>query len=189
MRTPTNAIAPHLLAVDLTNQLPYLLRRAHFEAEGVFAEMFDSLAATPRQSAVLLTVAQQPGVSQANLSDQLGLDANTLSSIVSRMLRKRLIRRERSATDKRRYGLQVAEAGYRQLVQFLPCVGKYQQRVARRLSADEREQLIVLLQRLLGFAAEFPTSSPGLRGSPSRRSRLGRLGASTKRGWPGQARP
>jgi len=34
MRTPNNAIAPHPLAVDLTNQLPYLLRRAHFEAEG-----------------------------------------------------------------------------------------------------------------------------------------------------------
>jgi MarR family transcriptional regulator, temperature-dependent positive regulator of motility len=151
MRTPTNGIAPHLLAVDLTNQLPYLLRRAHFEAEAVFAELFDSLAATPRQSAVLLTVAQQPGVSQASLSDQLGLDANTLSSIVARLLRKRLIRRERSATDKRRYGLQVTEAGYRQLAQFLPSVGKYQQRVARRLSADEREQLIVLLQRLLGF--------------------------------------
>jgi DNA-binding MarR family transcriptional regulator len=99
----------------------------------------------------LLTVAQQPGISQATSSDQLGLDANTLSSIVSRMLRKRLIRRERSFTDKRRYGLQVTEAGYRQLAQFLPSVGKYQQRVARRLSADEREQLIVLLQRLLEF--------------------------------------
>jgi DNA-binding MarR family transcriptional regulator len=157
MRTPTNAVAPHLLAVDLTNQLPYLLRRAHFEAEAVFAELFDSLAATPRQSAVLLTVAQLPGVSQAMLSDQLGLDANTLSSIVSRMLRKRLIRRERSATDKRRYGLQVADAGYRQLAQFLPSVGKYQQRVGRRLSTREREQLIVLLQRLLGF----DVSSPG----------------------------
>ena len=99
----------------------------------------------------MLTVAQQPGISQATSSDQLGLDANTLSSIVSRMLRKRLIRRERSVTDKRRYGLQVTEAGYRQLAQFLPSVGKYQQRVARRLSADEREQLIVLLQRLLEF--------------------------------------
>jgi DNA-binding MarR family transcriptional regulator len=167
MRAPTNAIAPHLLAVDLTNQLPYLLRRAHFEAEAVFAEMFDSLAATPRQSAILLTVAQQPGVSQAMLSDQLGLDANTLSSIISRMLRKRLIRRERSATDNRRYGLQVTDAGYRQLAQFLPNVGKYQQRVGRRLSADEREQLIVLLQRLLGFGVPSPSSSPGL----SRRSR------------------
>jgi DNA-binding MarR family transcriptional regulator len=151
MRTPPQTISPHLLAVDLTNQLPYLLRRAHFEAEAVFAEMFDSLAATPRQSAVLLTVAQQPGASQASLSDQLGLDANTLSSIVSRMLRKRLIRRERSATDKRSYGLHVTEAGYGRLADFLPSVGKYQQRVARRLSAEEREQLIVLLQRLLGF--------------------------------------
>jgi DNA-binding MarR family transcriptional regulator len=157
MRTPPQTISAHLLAVDLTNQLPYLLRRAHFEAEGVFAEMFGSLAATPRQSAVLLTVAQQPGVSQASLSDQLGLDANTLSSIVSRMLRKRLIRRERSATDKRRYGLQVTDAGYRQLARFLPNVGRYQQRVARRLSAEEREQLIVLLQRLLGFESSDRT--------------------------------
>jgi DNA-binding MarR family transcriptional regulator len=139
--------------------------------------MFDSLAATPRQSAVLLTVAQQPGVSQANLSDQLGLDANTLSSIVSRMLRKRLIRRERSTTDKRRYGLRVTEAGYRQLAQFLPSVGKYQQRVGRRLSADERMQLIVLLQRLLGFDVSSPSSSPGL----SRRSRLGGHSGSLKR--------
>ena len=116
----------------------------------------------------MLTVAQQPGISQASLSDQLGLDANTLSSIVSRMLRKRLIRRERSVTDKRRYGLQVTEGGYRQLAQFLPSVGKYQQRVGRRLSADERKQLIVLLQRLLGFESPdliLRSPSPGSRGT------------------------
>ena len=143
--------ASHLRAVDLTQQLAYLLRRAHFEAEAAFVELFDVLDITPRQAAVLLTVAQNPGISQASLSDRVALDANTLSSMISRMLRKRLIRRERSATDKRSYGLQVTDAGFRQLARFLPSVGRYQQRVARRLSAEEREQLIVLLQRLLGF--------------------------------------
>ena len=143
--------ASRLHAVDLTQQLAYLLRRAHFEAEGTFVELFDALDITPRQAAVLLTVAQNPGISQAILSDRVALDANTLSDIISRMLRKQLIRRERSATDKRSYGLQVTDPGKRQLAQFLPGVDKYQRRVGRRLSADQRGQLIVLLQRLLGF--------------------------------------
>ena len=143
---------PHLQAVDLTQQLAYLLRRAHFEAEAAFSELFDALDITPRQAAVLLTVAQNPGISQASLSDRVGLDANTLSSMISRMLRKRLIQRARSATDRRSYGLHVGDAGHRQLAQFLPGVDKYQRRVGRRLTAEEREQLIVLLQRLLGFA-------------------------------------
>jgi DNA-binding MarR family transcriptional regulator len=142
-------IAPHLLAMDLTNELPYLLRRAHFEAEARFAEIFGAMRVTSRQAALLLTIMQRPGISQAKLTDLLGLDPNTLSSIVSRVLRRRLIKRERSPSDRRSYGLRITPDGLRLLGCILPGVGTYQQRVTSRLTAVERRQLVVLLQRLL----------------------------------------
>src|SRR5262245_44518744 len=150
-RAGRTAIEPRLRGMDLTDALPYLLRRAHFEAEAAFAELFGSRGITSRQAALLLTVLQQPGISQARLADQLGLDANTLGSIVARVGRRRLIRRERLSGDQRSYGLHVTDAGVRELAGVLPGIGRYQQRLTRRLTVGERRQLVVLLRRLLGL--------------------------------------
>ncbi|MEQ1711924.1 MAG: MarR family transcriptional regulator, partial [Hyphomicrobium sp.] len=48
---------------------------------------------TPRQYAVLITVAQNEGLSQTNLVDKTGIDRSTLADIVRRMLKKGLLQR------------------------------------------------------------------------------------------------
>ena len=56
---------------------------------------------TPRQLAVLVTVAQNEGLSQTGLVDRTGIDRSTLADIVRRMQRKGLLQRRRTKEDAR----------------------------------------------------------------------------------------
>jgi DNA-binding MarR family transcriptional regulator len=153
--TGSGDIAPALAAMDLTRELPYLLRRAHFEAEAGFNELFDDEGVTSRQSAILLTVLQRPGISQKDLGDHLGIDANTLSAMVARMLQRGLISRRRQTEDRRSYGLAIEPPGRKTLAKILPRIAEYQRVVTRRLGKGDREILVALLQRLLGLPVEL----------------------------------
>lgn len=60
---------------------------------------------------VLYELAQQAGLTAADLQAQLGLDAGYLSRMLRQFARRRLIRRERSADDARRVHLQLTTRG------------------------------------------------------------------------------
>src|SRR4029434_1329083 len=74
----------------------HLLHRAGQCAGDIFhAEMKDG-DLTPRQLAVLVTVAQNEGLSQTGLVDRTGIDRSTLADIVRRLQRKGLLQRRRT---------------------------------------------------------------------------------------------
>ena len=66
---------------------------------------------TPRQFAVLLSVHQNPGVSQTDLVRTTGIDRSTLTEILRRLGRRGLIRRERQPEDRRTNALHLTEDG------------------------------------------------------------------------------
>lgn len=138
-------------AFDLEAHLPHLLRRAHFEAEACFAELYGAQA-TSRQLALLVTVLQSPGLSQTAVAARIGLDLNTCSDLVRRTVRLGWLKRRRSAADARAFELVATGEGAR-LVETLalPLAAPYAQRVAQRLSAAERERLVRLLRKLLAL--------------------------------------
>ena len=86
--------------IDRLGRSPlHMLHRAGQCAGEVFhAEMQDG-DLTPRQYAVLLTVASNEGISQTGLVDKTGIDRSTLADIVRRMLKKGLLQRRRTKED------------------------------------------------------------------------------------------
>ncbi|MDM0021683.1 MarR family winged helix-turn-helix transcriptional regulator [Variovorax saccharolyticus] len=135
---------------QLLQHLPHLLRRAHFEADALFPSIYgDGL--TSRQLALLVAVAQRPGGSQSQVAQDIGLDLNTCSDLVQRTASKGLLKRERSSVDGRSFCLFLTDDGERALVDSTGKAVEYRDAVARRLSASEREQLIGLLRKMLGF--------------------------------------
>lgn len=135
---------------DLHRHLPHLLRRAHFEAEGLFPAVYGD-AVTSRQLALLVAIAQQPGLSQSELAQRIGIDLNTCSDLVARMAGKALIERRRSEADGRSYCLFLSADGEQIKRQGVALAGTYRDAVARRLSAEEQAQLVALLRRMLGL--------------------------------------
>jgi len=135
---------------DLTRHLPHLLRRAHFEADAVFTQVYGS-AVTSRQLALVTVVGMQPGASQSSVAQTIGLDLNTCSDLVARTIAKGWLRRERSSVDGRSYCLYLTEAGQVIRDEGLAFAPAYQDKVFTRLSRSERDSLRQLLRKLLGF--------------------------------------
>lgn len=135
----------------LLHHLPHLLRRAHFESDAVFVQVYGD-AVTSRQLALLAVVARLPGASQSQVALEIGLDLNTCSDLVARTVAKGLLQRERSPTDGRVFALYLTEAGRSVAEDGVRRAAQYEDALAQRLSAEEREALVALLRKLIGFA-------------------------------------
>lgn len=85
------------------------------------------------------------------LADRVGLDANTFSDLAKRSQRKGLIRRERSPTDGRAFGLCLTERGWATIAAAGHITAAYQDRIARHLTDAERRDLARLLKRMLAL--------------------------------------
>lgn len=137
-------------AFSLEVHLPYLLRRAHFEADAIFPRLYGT-SVTSRQLALLVAVSERPGASQSDVAKAIGLDLNTCSDLVARTIGKGFLRRERSLVDARTYCLFLTSEGAAVLDVGIALAPAYQQQVTSRLSPAESEQLRFLLRKLMGF--------------------------------------
>lgn len=147
------SVAVSFELLDLTS---HLLRRAHFYAEGEFLAAYPGLDVTSRQLALLFTINRFPGATQAELAETVGFDVNTLSDLAKRSERKGLLRRVRSARDGRALGLYLTEAGCQLVAEAADHTPAYQQRIVQNLSDTEARQLVLLLNKMLGFTQQQP---------------------------------
>jgi DNA-binding MarR family transcriptional regulator len=97
---------------------------------------------TPRQLAVLMTVAQNEGLSQTGLVDRTGIDRSTLADIVRRMQRKGLLQRRRTKEDARAYAVKLTDEGRRVLRTAEPVARRVDERILDALPTRQRDQFI-----------------------------------------------
>jgi DNA-binding MarR family transcriptional regulator len=97
---------------------------------------------TPRQLAVLMTVAQNEGLSQTGLVDRTGIDRSTLADIVRRMQRKGILQRRRTREDARAYAVKLTDEGRRVLRIAEPVGKKVDERILEALPARHRDQFV-----------------------------------------------
>jgi DNA-binding MarR family transcriptional regulator len=127
----------------------HLLHRAGQCAGDIFqAEMMHG-ELTPRQFAVLYTVAKNEGLSQTGLVERTGIDRSTLADIVRRMQRKGLLQRRRTKEDARAYAVKLTEEGRRVLRAADPAARRVDQRILEGLPGKQREQFMNELQSIV----------------------------------------
>lgn len=97
---------------------------------------------TPRQYAVLITVAHNEGLSQTNLVDRTGIDRSTLADIIRRMLKKGLIQRRRTREDARAYAVKLTEEGSRVLKSAEPMARRIDDKIMAALPGSSRERFL-----------------------------------------------
>lgn len=120
----------------------HLLHRAGQCASEVFQTELGSDDLTPRQYAILLTVAQNEGVSQTQLVELTGIDRSTLADVVRRMLKKGLLQRRRTRDDARAYAVKLTEEGARVLKTHDPLARKVDERILSSLPPQQRERFL-----------------------------------------------
>lgn len=141
----------------------HLLHRAGQCAGDVFQAEMSLGDLTPRQYAILLTVAQNEGLSQTHLVEKTGIDRSTLADIVRRLLKKGLLQRRRTKDDARAYAVKLTEEGSRILKSAEPMARKVDDRILAALPNQQRERFVQDLNtivRALGNAALDDESKP-----------------------------
>ena len=127
----------------------HLLHRAAQCAEVIFHAEIDLGGLTPRQFAVLMTVAQNEGLNQTGLVDRTGIDRQTVTEMVRRMQRKGLLERRRARNDARAYAVRLTDEGRRVLRTAEPLTKQVDDRILQALpSGKRRAEFIGALQTI-----------------------------------------
>jgi len=125
----------------------HLLHRAGQCAVEVFQAEIPDL--TPRQLAVLMTMASDEGASQTKLAKTTGIDYMTLAEVVKRLVRKGLLRRRRTRKDARAYAVKLTDQGRLVLTAALPAGRRVDERVIGALPDNQREAFLSALASIV----------------------------------------
>jgi len=134
---------------QLTRSPIHLLHRASQAVEDVFARDVKVERLTPRQLAVLMTVAENEGLSQTGIVDRTGVDRSTLADLVKRLKGRGLLQRQRSRQDARAYVVKLTEKGRRVLDTAAPVAKRVDQRVLDMLPGKRRDEFMNALASIV----------------------------------------
>jgi DNA-binding MarR family transcriptional regulator len=144
------------LAISAT----HLLHRGLQLAQDFHAEAAGPKGLTQRQYTLLSAASLSEGQTQSQLVRATGIDRSTLAELVSRMLAKGLLERERSATDARANAVRLSASGVAALGEASGPAASADARLLSLLSPKKRESLMKLLGALVAAAEGPPKVKP-----------------------------
>ena len=132
----------------LPSLLGYALRRAQVAVFQNFTEVVGASELTPGQFGVLVVIDANPGLSQTQLGNALGIDRSTVVAVIDRLETRGLVVRQAAPNDRRSHALHLSDSGKTTLRRLTERVRAHERTIARHLSAEEQAQLIELLRRV-----------------------------------------
>lgn len=131
----------------LPGLIGYQLRLAQRAIFADFAESVGTNAVSPGLFGILVIVEANAGLTQQALANAAHLDRSTMVTVLDKLEDRGLV--ERRAADRRSNGLFLTADGTALLRGLKRKVAQHERRVLKNLSANERNQLVALLQRIL----------------------------------------
>ena len=131
----------------LPDLLGYRLRLAQQAVFRDFAASVQGLS--PGRVGLLIFIDANPGVTQSRLAEAAARDRSTMVGVLDQLEARGLVERRRGE-DRRTNGLWLTRAGRTLLAGALRAITRHEARIAARLSAPERRQLLDLLGRISG---------------------------------------
>jgi len=126
----------------------FLLWRVRHIANSIFTYECREFDVTPPQYLVLAVVREIPGTDQAGVSRTVGLDRFTTGLVLSNLIKRGLIVRERSTEDRRSYMLRLSPRGLELLKRIIPGVARSRARFFSPFTPREERVFIGMLQKL-----------------------------------------
>ncbi len=134
----------------------FQVRRAHGTLSQGFQARLQAQDISLVQYCILVVIQRNPGLSQTDLGQALGIDRSTMVTLIDRLQSRGLVTRKASPNDRRSYALMVKPDGEALLCQIAPIVEAYERSLAGGLNEGERAQLLSLLQKLGDESAGRP---------------------------------
>lgn len=132
----------------LPEHIGYVVRRAQLAIFKDFIRTMAGVDIRPAQYSVLLVVAGNPGLTQAELGRALAIKRANLVGMLNELERRKLARRVASPGDRRSHALHLTASGRTMLARYRRLAEAHEKRATRTLDAAERQMLLDLLQRV-----------------------------------------
>jgi DNA-binding MarR family transcriptional regulator len=113
-----------------------------------FSQALAPLGIEPRDFALLRLLATAEGDSQQAIGERLGIPSSRMVAVLDAHEARGLIERRQDQSDRRIHALHLTADGGVLLARAFAIAVAYEQELCGNLSADEREQLLDLLQRV-----------------------------------------
>ena len=146
---PESNMSKQNSTLNLRQFLPYQLSIVTNRISASFARLYsERFNLTIPEWRVMAVLGQQPGLSADEVCSETEMEKVPVSRAVSKLLDKRLLKRNFSGRDRRRSILCLSEAGYGMYAQIVPLALAYEAELKAVLTAEEQSQLERLLDKL-----------------------------------------
>ena len=132
----------------LSEWVGFNLRMAQDASFQAFARLSQEIGVRPGRFATLTLIGNNPGISQTALSRANGRDKSTLTPLLSDLVRRGLVRRTRTAKDRRTYRLSLTPRGEALLQQLTTCARDHEAKLDRIIGPRERAQFLRTLRKV-----------------------------------------
>lgn len=147
----------------LNQRIGYALRRAQLAVFRDFFKVFEAYDVRPAQYSLLTVVEANPGASQTQVAEALGIKKTNFVAIIDAFEKRGLISRVRSEIDRRLYGLFLTQTGAAMVAKLHEVAAAHEQRIVDLLGADQYARLFAPLQAIADMgAASIEESEPEL---------------------------
>lgn len=137
---------PH---VALVRRPGFLVRRLHQIFVAMYLQNCERFGTTPAQSSIMQVLDVQPGIDQAALAAEIGLDRTTTSNVLSRLETRGIVTREFDTSDRRTKRAYLTSHGKSLLSEMHQSINAAHSELLGPLDRTEREQFLALLLRLV----------------------------------------
>ena len=142
-------------ATPLTDRPGFLIRRLHQIHLALFAEECGAFGVTPVQYSLLTVLAAQPGLDQAGLGHEIGVDRATLTHVVRRLEARALLARSRDPADRRSKRVTLTERGATLLARMDEAAERAHRRTIEALPPERQAAFLNELRRLVEAGNDY----------------------------------
>lgn len=146
LRRARPAAAPDLGA--LNDRLGYFVRRLQVWIFQDLIRRLSGLNLSPAQFSVIVVIGANPGLSQVELAETLGIERARLVRLLHRLERRGLTQRRASRSDGRRHALELTRAGRTVLAAAERLSAQHEDALKERLGARRHRTLLNALRAL-----------------------------------------
>lgn len=146
-----NADAQRIVTGEMGGSVGFLLRLAQVDA---FEDLFAALATAelkPGEFSVLWVVSLNPDARQGTIAEALRIKRAHMTKLVARLIDRGLLIRVQSQEDRRAVRLEITDEGRTLVDRHRDVFFETTPRSMARLSGEEADQFIALLQKMTGL--------------------------------------
>ncbi len=132
----------------LNTHLGYFVRRLQLWIFQDFVRTLASVDIRPAQYSVLAIIVANPGLSQADLADFLGIERARLVRLLDLLEQRGLIRRLASQQDRRSHALVLTRDGQKSLKRIKSLAALHETQLAEKIGPEKRKLMLDALREL-----------------------------------------